>query len=190
MKKLIDKLKSFHSLSLKMALVLLTTAVTGCTPENETTTLNVSFTPDMTIPATHGVTYEVETFSDVVYPDLQSELEDNQSDTSLITSLEADNVQININSPSEANFDFVKDMALYLEASGLPLIKIAELKGVPTDLSTIQLELTEAAADLEVYLKKSSVVFNLKYTSDEFAGTDLETTLLVSMSVKAETTNP
>ena len=171
-------------------LLLAVCCLGACTPEDQSTSITVSFTPKIDIPATHGVTYEVETHSDIVYPNLQGQLDENQSDTSLITNIEPTNIQINLDAPAGSNFDFVDDMELYMQASGLPEKKIGTLKNTPTGQTTVQFNLESDAEDLASYLKSSNIAFVLKYTSDEYTGTDMEATLLVAFKVDAETTNP
>ena len=121
---------------------------TACGDKSNTINFNLAYSCSTTITASFGSNIPFEVKSSNVVTDIQTEANINKTEPQLITSVTAIQLQVLVTSPAGSNFDYLKDMSLYIEAEGQPKKLIGKLTELTEDGSAIKTLTIENAADL------------------------------------------
>lgn len=78
----------------------------------------------------------------------------NKTRAELVKDVTLNKLTLTIPEEEGADFDFLKSIEIYIEADGLDEVKVAYLEEVPTNVSSLELDLTNTK--LDAYLKKDS----------------------------------
>ncbi len=124
----------------------------------------------------------------VATPDIQTnsaqEFQANNTDASLVRSAFMESLQINIQSPGSADFDFLRTIRIYLSADGLPEKRIAFLEEIPqTGLRSLTLTVDESV-DLQEYVKKEKFALRVETINRELNSNQIN--LRINSAIKIE----
>jgi hypothetical protein len=92
---------------------------------------------------------------------------------------------MNLESPANEDFGFLKDVELFLGADNLPEVSIAYLRDIPADAGRT-LELTSTNVKLDKYMKASSFTLRTRGTADDFVQDDIKVKVDLTFKVTAD----
>ncbi|NMM50105.1 hypothetical protein [Marinigracilibium pacificum] len=111
---------------------------------------------------------------DISTPAMQSsgsqEFENNNSNVNLVESCKLTELTLTLTAPQEANFDFLNEISIYIEADGLSKKLIATETNVPAGVNTFSLETQDV--ELVEYIKAGSYTLTTDVTTDKILSQD------------------
>ncbi|NHF61038.1 hypothetical protein FK220_016925 [Flavobacteriaceae bacterium TP-CH-4] len=112
---------------------------------------------------------------DVVTPDVEtnseSEFAVNDTRKDLIEEIKLKSLRLNITSPDNQDFSFLKSVEIFISAEGLEEVPIAAITEVPEDIGSL-LELDTSDRDIKEYIKKDKFNLRLNTVTDEVLTSD------------------
>lgn len=112
---------------------------------------------------------------DINTPDIttnsSSEFNNNDTRANLIESIRLTSLRLEIKSPSDGNFNFLKSVTIYINAEDLEEIEIASITDIP-DNDLILLDLETSNSDLKAYIKKESYTLRVETVTDQLISED------------------
>lgn len=114
--------------------------------------------------------------TDIATPPVSSnaekELSANNSHASMIESAKLKAMDLTITDPIGVNFDFLKDLELFISADGLPEQRIAYVFDVPDTIGN-SLPLNCENVELQAYIKKGTYTVRMRVTTDKILNKDI-----------------
>ena len=162
-------------------LIFLTLNLLSC---KKLVSFDMDFNDNVTIPANSLINIPFEL--PLVQSNTNSEQSSSNNGTSskYISKVALKGLDLNIVNPSNANFNFLKSVEVFLAGPDLPEIRIAYNTDVPaTDLQTVAL-MTEDM-DLKEYIKKETYTIKVKVTTDENLTEDTEIKIHTKLTADA-----
>lgn len=160
---------------MKQILFILTVAVglTSCEKARELTQFRIETNTTVTIPSASGVNLPVTILTPDVETNSTSTFENNNTRADLIEEIRLESSNLQITSPSSANFDFLKSIEIYIQADNLPETLIAEKQDIQNGQGqSLQLDVT--GVDLTEYMTKSSIDLRVTVVTDEIPSSDID----------------
>lgn len=115
----------------------------------------------------------------------ESSFENNNTHRDLIESIKLKKIKLTIDSPSDGNFNFLKEMHVYINAEGVDEVEIANIFDLEnTDLNTLELDVL--GQELKEYIKKDSYNLRVKTVTDETISETHEITIDTKFRVDAK----
>ncbi len=152
-------------------LILLTIYFSSCEKIDKFTQFRMNYSTEVTVPANLSINLPV----DLLTPDMETNAEGqfsaNNTNVDLVQLINLESIEIEVISPSGADFSFLKSAEIYLNAEGLSEIKIASIDEVPEDVgSTITIEGSEN--NLKEYIVKDKFSLRVATVTDELLTQD------------------
>lgn len=144
--------------------------ITSCDKLDELTKFNLEYATQVTIPSTTGVNLPFDVLTPDTETDSESRFESNDTRKELVEEIKLIELELDIKSPSGADFSFLESIEVYISADGLDEIKIASKTDVPETVSVLSLDIEDV--DLQEYIKKDSYNLRLNTVTDEAMSTD------------------
>ncbi len=145
----------------------------SCDKASELTQFEIETTTEITIPAAAGTNLPI----DIITPDIQSNssttFENNNTRADLIEEISLRECDLTITSPSDANFDFLKSIEVYMSTDSEPEVLIAEKQDIQNGQGQ-HLDLETTGADLSEYIKASSYDLRIEIVTDEIPGSEID----------------
>ncbi len=114
---------------------------------------------------------------DVNTPDIQSQTEDefqgHKTAKNLIQSITLKELKISITAPEEQNFDFLKNLEIYISSDGMEELKLAWKTEIPENIGK-EIVLDNSDADIKPYLLSEKFRLRLKTTTDKVLNNDVQ----------------
>ncbi len=169
-----------------ISLLLIIVAIASCKKTKETvdefTQFDLSYTTNFTVPAS-GATINVP--ADFITPDIptntSSSYPNNKTAVSLIDEVKLTKFNV---SADTSNFDYLKSLSIFIQASGLPEVQIATNTMVPTGVTNFDMALNDV--NIKDYLSKSNFKLRMNVTIDGAITTDQKMKLNQTMHVVAK----
>lgn len=114
-----------------------------------------------------------------------SEFSNNNTNANLVESIKLKHLKLNILSPSDADFNFLKSIQIFINADGLEEIEIAKLEDLE-NLNLTVLDLEPTGVELKEYIKKDSYSLRVSTVTDETIAQDYEIQANSSFRVDAK----
>jgi hypothetical protein len=148
-----------------LALVVLIAFVgTACDKLESLMTFNISQESNMEVPAAPLVTQSI--LLPPVKVTTSEEFKSNKA--KLVKDVILNKLDLTITNPQNENFDFLKDIEIFISVEGKSDVQVAYLKEVPQGVNTISLKTTNAK--LDEYIKADSYTINTKITLNKAVG--------------------
>mgnify|MGYP000657176821 CR=1 FL=1 len=144
----------------------------GCKKLNKLTQFEMEYTETVVIPASTGINLPF----NVLTPDIQSnseadfEIHDTRKD--LIEEIKLTAMQLKITSPTSGNFNFLKNIKIFIFAAGLGETQIAFKDSVPANINSLPLDIT--GADIQEYIKADKFSLRLNTETKELLASDYQ----------------
>lgn len=156
----------------------------GCNKIDEFTKFDMEYTTQLTISPTNGVSIPIEILSPDIETNSTSEFEINDTRKDLIESVVLSRLEVDLLSPENGDFSFLKSVEVLINADGLDEISVAILNDIPSNAKF--LKLNPSGADLQEYIKKDVFSLKLKIVSDEFTSTSHKVSVYSLFNVDAK----
>ncbi len=111
--------------------------------------------------------------------------ENNNTSKDLIEQAKLKMMKLSVMTPANGNFDFIKDLEVYISADGLPEKKIAWVYDHPNDGQNI-LNLETTTIDLKDYVKKDEISIRVRTVTDEILTQDYQIKIEYTFFIDAE----
>ena len=170
-------LQSFTFLTLFIALI-------GCNKIDKFTQFQLDYTTELTISPTNGVSVPIEIISPDIETNATSQFEINDTRKDLIEEVILSKLEVDLISPENSDFSFVKSIEVLINADGLEEISVAVMNDVPADATFLKLNCT--GADLQEYIKKDQFAIKVKIISDEFTSNSHKVSIYSLFDVDAK----
>ena len=155
-----------------LSIFILTVLVSSCDKLDNLTKFNIDYDTQVTIPSSAGINLPFDVLTPDVETNSESRFESNDTRKDLIEEIKLTKLQLVITSPSGADFSFLESIEVFISADGLDELKIASKVEVPQDVTTLDLEVSDA--DLKEFIKKDSYSLRLNSVTDEAISQDYE----------------
>lgn len=145
----------------------------SCDKLDELTQFDMEYHQRVTIPSSTGIDLPFDIFTPETETNSESQFEVNDTRKDLIEEIRLTELEMVINSPSEADFSFLNAIEVYISADGLEEILMASLEEVPDNAGNTIL-LNTVDVDLKEYIKKDAFSLRLNTVTDELMSSDHE----------------
>lgn len=147
-------------------LFLFFTLLLSCEAIDELTKFDLDIQTSASIPATTLIDIPFDVQTPDVTTNSQSSFENNNTNRDLIESIKLTRMQLSITSPDDGDFNFIREIRIFIEADGLEEIEIAnaiDLENTNSNTLLLQSERQE----LREYLIKDSYQLRIQTITDE-----------------------
>ncbi len=156
--------------------------------EDLPTTFKIPYTTTFTIPANTTINIPINISTPDIITNSASTFETNKTSTDLIKKVSLSIFDLEIINPTTGNFNFLKDITVYISADGVSEQKIASKLNMANDnVKKISLELS--AIDLKQYLIKDKIKLRVEATTDELITQDYQLKTDMELTVDANILN-
>jgi hypothetical protein len=157
----------------------------SCKKLNKLTQFNLAFNESMTIPASALINLPFNIFTPDISSNSETAFEINDTRKDLIQKINLVKMTLTLKSPSSGNFNFLKDIELFINADGLNETKMAfKLDMSNSNLNEISLDVS--SADLKEYIKKDKFSLRCYTTTDETISEDYQVNINYVLFVDAK----
>lgn len=152
-------------------LILLTILISSCKKLEKLTQFNLAFNESITIPATSGINLPFNILTPEISSNSEAAFEINDTRKDLIEKINLFKMTLTLNTPTNGNFDFLKNIELFINADGLNETRISyKLDMANENKKQINLEVSDS--DLKEYIKKDKFTLRCATTTDEAISQD------------------
>lgn len=166
----------------RICLLLLSVLFLACEKVDELKEFSIEQESEFTIPATGVGPVPIPTTA--VQNNAEQEFESNGADIKYVEKIRLSSLKLTITNPVTEDFSFLNSIHIYMEATGLPKVKIAYKDIVPENVSSFDLETTGAI--LDEYLKQDSYSLIYETVTDELTTQDVTIRSDMVFQVKAK----
>ena len=159
--------------------------ISSCKKVDELTKFNMNYDTSTTIPASTGINLPINLLTPDIETDSESEFAVNNTRKDLIEEIVLTKLTLNITSPANQDFGFLKSVKIFIAAEGLEEIEIARRENIPTDIGK-QLELETNNIDIKDYIKKDKFNLRVNTVTDELLGSDVNIDIASRFHVDAK----
>jgi hypothetical protein len=146
---------------------LLLVGLMSCKKIDKHTQFNIEYTSKATIPSSSGTNTPLSIPTPNITTNIEQELSEHDSRKDKIEYANLKELRLDITSPSNANFDFLNDIDIYIKADGLSKQKIAEKHNIAENQSTtLNLDVVPEI-DLQNYIKADKFYLDITVVTDK-----------------------
>ena len=145
--------------------------ISGCKTVDKLTQFNMEFEGSVVVPSSTGINLPVNIVTPDVATNSASTFSANKTQKELVDEIKLTKMEVTITSPANADFSFLKSVAIYISSAGLPEVKIAYKDEVPASTGAI-LSLDVSGIDLKEYIKADKFSLRLNTVTDEVLTSD------------------
>lgn len=144
-----------------------------CKDLDKFTKFNMDFRESVTIQSNTGINLPFNVLTPDITTNSESTFASNNTRKELVEDIRLKQLTLTITSPTSGNFKFLKSVVLYLNADGLPEVKIASKENIPnTQGNSLDLEVVDI--NLKEYIIKDKYTLRLNTVTDELISQDHE----------------
>jgi len=154
-------------------LIMLIISLHACKKIDKLTQFTIHFDTEATIPAGIPINTPFNIPSLEIPIETNNEFNNNNTAKELVEQAILKELKLTVTDPSNGNFNFLKDIEIFISADDLPEVKVAWVYNHPNDdQPTLNLETTDL--DLQEYIKKDKLDVRVKTTFDEVLTRDYQ----------------
>ena len=160
--------------------------LSGCKKIDKLLTFNLNHSQTITVPKAAiipGVT--VMGAPVTISADNKEEFRKQNTAAELVKDVTLNKIVMNLENPVDEDFDFLKDVELFLGADNLPEVSVAYLRDIPNTGSRT-LELTSTNVKLDKYMKATSFTLRTRGAADETVLNDITVKVNLTFKVTAD----
>lgn len=152
-------------------IIIVLISLASCTALDKLTMFDLKYDAWFTVPKNAIVNMPIDLTSPEVTTDTEEQFAIHDTRKDLIESIKLKTLTLQIENAGYT-FSFLKSVELFMQADGLPEIKVAEKMVIPDDTgNTLALDVSDK--DLSEYLKKNKISLRAKTVTDEALTEDL-----------------
>lgn len=168
-----------------LILLLLSTSFLACKKAKEGVTFTLSTRAEVVIPSATGINLPINLFSPDVNTNASSSFDANRTTPALVREIKLSRLDLNIMSPNQTTFDFLRTIRLYMTAGDLPEVELAAAVDIPQD-GRRSLSLTiNSENDFKAYLTKERISLRVQATTRQLVTSDTRIEVLPAFEVRA-----
>ncbi len=183
--KILSLQRSFWTKSIVVMVIAIAGTFMSCEKLDELTKFDLSYESSVTIPGTLGI----DTPFEVATPDITTNSEQAFSGENTskdhVQEIILKKLTLDLQSPPDSDFSFLKSLTLYIDADGLDKLKMASNSSIPDDVGKT-IEMSTTSKDLKEYIFKDKFNISVEVTTDEMISEDHE--VLVSSVYQVDAT--
>ncbi len=164
-------------------LALSTIVFSSCNKDGIGIKFNMDYNTSFTIQAGSGLNLPFDFFTPDISSNSEAEFEANDTRKDKIKEIKLESLRLSITSPDNQNFDFLKDIYLYINADGLEEQRYAFIENISNGVSSISLNAD--GIDLAEYIKKDKFSLRVKAVQDKSMTNDIDISADMVFAVKA-----
>ena len=168
-----------------LAILIAFISLSGCKKIDELTQFEIDVDTKVTIPATADINLPFDVSSPDIPTNSYSTFAANQTRKDLVDEIVLKKFDLSLKSPQNGDFGFLKSIEIFIEASGLPELKVAWAENLPESVGNY-LKLQTSSADLKEYIKLDEFSLRVKTVTDEVITYDHEIDVLSTYFVDAK----
>ncbi len=157
----------------------------ACKKINDALTFQLDYTSKVSYSPSSVINLPFDLLTPEITTNSQTEFSSRNTNKDLIDKITLKELKMTITSPSDQRFDFLSSVEVYIQASGLGELKIAEITNVPDNIGTV-INLTVAGNDLAPYIKKDKFTLRTKTVTDKAISKQVNVDIYSSIEVKAK----
>ncbi len=160
-------------------------ALSSCDAIDELTKFDLDYEINFSIPPTTIINIPFDLITPDITTNSDASFESNNTRENLIESIKLKQLRLTLNAPDDGNFNFLKEVHVYIEAEGIDEVEIANVYDLENnDLSTLELDVLDE--ELKEFIKKDN--YNLRVTTitDETINETHDITVSTIFRVDAE----
>ena len=158
---------------------------TGCKKINDALTFQVGYTSKLTFSPSSVINLPFDLFTPDITTNSETEFSSRNTNKDLIDNITLKELKLTITSPSDQRFDFLSSIEVYIQASGLGELKIAERTNIADNIGNV-LSLTVAGNDISPYIKKDKFTLRVKTVTDKTVSRQINVDIFTQFDVKAK----
>ncbi|MGB0884858.1 MAG: hypothetical protein ACPGR5_00375 [Chitinophagales bacterium] len=164
---------------------ILLISMVSCNKLDKLTQFNIDYKETVTVPGNTIISLPFDLNDQELETNSSTSFENNNSNKDLVEKATLTKMQLDHKSPSSGDLSFIESISIFLEADGLPEIKIAWKDVVPENVGkTLDLDLTDA--DLKDYVKKDDLRIRINSVIDEALSQDQVIDINTSIFIDAK----
>ena len=138
----------------------------GCEAIDRLTMFNMDYQTNYTVPASTVINLPIDILTPDITTNSTSTFQQNDTRADLVESIKLNSLTLTLENPEDSNFNFLKELRIFLSADGLQEIEIAFVTDNPNSgTKTLQLETT--GAELREYIKKPEFQLRVQTITDQ-----------------------
>ena len=140
--------------------------ITSCSVIDELTKFDLDYQTNYSVSSTTLINTPFSLDTPDVSTESESSFESNNTQKDLIESIKLKTIKMTIDSPEDGDFNFLKEIYVYINADGIEEIEIANSIDLEnTNSSVIELDVLDQ--ELKEYIKEDSFNLRIRTTTDE-----------------------
>lgn len=159
--------------------------LSSCDIIDELTKFDLDYQTNYSISSTTLINTPFSLFTPDITTNSESSFEINNTNRDLIESIKLKQIKLTINTPNDGNFNFLKEIHIYIEAEDIEEVEIANVYDLENTDSNI-LELDVLGEELKAFIKKDNFNLRVKTVTDETISETHEITIDTKFRVDAE----
>lgn len=175
-------MKKFLSLIFISALA---TLLVNCNKLNKLTQFEIEYTSQFTIPSSAGANFPFNVSVPPQQTNAENKFESNDTRKDKIQEIKLTKLDMVLKNPTNGDFSFLNNVAVYIKADGLDEILLAYKNDIESTAKTITLITT--GCDLKEYIKKDNYTLRVNVETDEVLFSDhdidINTTFFIDAKV-------
>lgn len=160
-----------------------------CKKLKKYTDFDIDYSTDFVIPASGGlINLPINITTPETTTNTESTYDNKDTEAKLVDEVTLTKLNLVINSPQNASFDFLENIELYLSTAGQPEVMVASKYNIPkTGLRTLELDTHNE--NLKAYLQENAFKIRVKTTMRQALAYDVSMTANETFHVKAKLKN-
>lgn len=172
--------------------ILAVVVLCNCNPVEEIknaidklTKFDLDYETSYTIPAVSIINFPVSLNTPGVNTNNETTFENNNTNKNSVESIRLKSMSLNINTPENANFNFLKEIRIYIKTPNVEEIEIANLIDIE-NLDSNKLELDVLDEELRAYIKEDEFTLRVRAIADEITSEERQITIKTIFAVDAK----
>lgn len=149
-----------------LTLFLAFVVLNSCDVVDDLTKFDLDYQTNYSVAATTIINTPFSLDTPDVTTESDSNFESNNTHKDLIESIKLKSLKLTIDAPEDGDFNFLKEVHIYIEAEDLDELEIANVFDLENTNSSI-VELNVISEELKAYIKKDSFNLRVKTVTDE-----------------------
>jgi hypothetical protein len=143
------------------------TVLPGCKKLDELTKFDQEYNTEVTIPSTLPINVPLSIPVQDVETNTATTFQNNNTNADLVESIKLKSLKLVATSPPGQQFDFAKDIRVYISADGLPEVELANKLNIDDNEVAGELDLDIIDNELMEYLKQDKINFRVYTITDQ-----------------------
>lgn len=156
----------------------------NCDAIDELTKFDIDYQSTYSIPPVTVINFPISLSTPDIDTETETTFENNNTSKNLVESIRLKSMTLNIITPEDANFNFLKNISIYIKSENVEETEISNLIDIENSNSKT-LELDVLDKELEAYLKEDKFTLRVLATADETTSKQIDISIDTVFKVDA-----